>query len=133
MALKYHFIVLCNPENRRYTMFENGVNTILREEGICEAVSYIDALNQSFSFDTIISRIPESHKIIFRFESSGENQFVTESILEYGGMQDYEWDQLHHTTNQTRINSFLNDFGSIFYFSKFYIYIKDMDMMLNTI
>lgn len=113
MTSKYHFLVLCNPENRRYTMFENAVNTILKDNGICEGISYMEALNPSFSFVSIISRIDQSEIIVFRYESSGENQDVTKAILEYGGNQDYDWNHNHHTSNETKINNFINDFGSI--------------------
>lgn len=113
MTSKYHFIVLCNPENRRYAMFKNAVNTILKENGICEAISYMQALNPSFSFASVLSRIEKSEIIIFRYESSGENQDVTKKILEYGGIHDYDWNHNHHTSSKSKITNFINDFGSI--------------------
>eukprot|EP00771_Trimastix_marina_P001417 gnl/Trimastix_PCT/2491.p1 GENE.gnl/Trimastix_PCT/2491~~gnl/Trimastix_PCT/2491.p1 ORF type:complete len:500 (-),score=71.75 gnl/Trimastix_PCT/2491:10-1509(-) len=86
-----HFLVICNPENRRLTFFQDACRDFGLPDPPLTVVSYEDVLRGRIHWASLIRTICEfphfrSGHLIVRYESPGEN-FEVEKRLVYEGAE----------------------------------------------
>lgn len=111
-----HFLLICNPENRRASAFIAEIEALKAHS--CAVIAYKDLLENTVKLEEHIH--PNT---IVKIESPGENSMVRQALIEYGAVN-------LHPTNLT----FLADFGRIGFQDEWYQgfcrFLSDLKMQL---
>lgn len=97
-----HFLLICNPENRRASAFISELEAM--KAHTCDVIAYQDLLKNTVHIEKYIR--PNT---ILKIDSPGENNWVRQALIEYGMAEP-----------NTLKPHFLADFGRICYQDEWY-------------